>query len=414
MTYRDQVYFDFQPETEIPFSEAEFDNRLLRVRAKMAQDGIDCMLLTSPESMYYISGYICMWYHTESPVEWPPSNGIAVHVDHQRFIHFETEREAVLTRTFTVSKDTRYFPKDSYRDGTRFIVDELKAEGWLEGRVGMEFWAMQPNRVISQKIQTQFEAAGAEVVDGSHVLREVRWVKSPAEIECLEESCRIATAGLNAAREVIRPGVTELEVQGEVIRALCAAGGELQAMMMPVLSGGKSNAAHAVATRKKIKAGETVTVDVAGVHKRYHMNAARTFSVGEPAKDVAAKASLAAGVMNVVRECLRPNLPVREFNERVKGYYEAHNLWDQRGWIGGYEMGIAFLSDWVGNMVYDPLVEKNADRLFEPGTAVNHEVQILVPRFSGQFFMIESLLFKEDEVRMATHEVPYGLIICEG
>jgi Xaa-Pro dipeptidase len=317
----------------------------------------------------------------------------------------------VVTRTFTVSKDTRYFPKESYRDGTRFIADELKAEGWLKGKVGMEFWAMQPNRVIGQKIQTQFEAAGAQVVDASHVLREVRWVKSPAEVECLEESCRIATAGLNAAREVIRPGVTELEVQGEVIRALCAAGGELQAMMMPVLSGGKSNAAHAVATRKKIKAGETVAVDVAGVHKRYHMNAARTFSVGEPAKDIAEKAALAAGVMDVVIDCLRPNLPVRELNEKVKAYYDEHNLWDERGWIGGYEMGIAFLSDWVGSFVYDPLVEKNADRRFEPGTAVNHEIQIFLPRFTGQFFMIESLLFKENEVLLATPDVPYGLAV---
>ena len=413
MTYRDEVYFDFQPETEIPFSEAEFASRLTRVRAQMAKDGLDCIFLTSPESMYYISGFICMWYHTESPFEWPPGNGIAVHVDHDRFIHFETEREAVVTRTFSVSKDTRYFPKESYRDGTQFIADELKAEGWLKGRVGMEFWAMQPNRVIGEKMQGQFEAAGAEVVDASHVLREVRWVKSAAEVACLEESCRIATAGLSAARDVIRPGVTELEVQGEVIRALCAAGGELQAMMMPVLSGGKSNAAHAVATRKKLKAGETVAVDVSGVHKRYHMNAARTFSVGEPPKDVADKANLAAGVMDVVSECLRPNLPVRELNEKVKAYYDEHNLWDERGWIGGYEMGIAFYSDWVGTFVYDPLSEKNADRVFEPGTAVNHEVQIFLPRFSGQFFMIESLLFKDDAAMLATPEIPYGLIVCE-
>ena len=69
--------------------------------------------------MYYVSGYVCMWYHTESPMEWSATNGIAVHVDHDRLIHFETEREAVLTRTFSVSKDTRYFPKESYRDGTR-------------------------------------------------------------------------------------------------------------------------------------------------------------------------------------------------------------------------------------------------------------------------------------------------------
>lgn len=413
MEYRDEVYFDFQPESEMPFSAEEYAQRLTRVRERMAVDGIDCLLITSPESMYYISGYICMWYQTESPFEWPPSNAIAVHIDHDRFIHFETEREAVVTRTFSVSTDTRYFPKDSYRDGSQFIVDELRAEGWLKGTMGMEFWAMRPNRVVSEKLQAQFESAGMQVVDASAVVRDVRWLKSPAEVACLEEASRIATVGLQAAAEIIRPGVTELEVQGEVIRALCAAGGELQGMMMPVLSGGKSNAAHAVATRKKIKAGETVAIDVSGVHKRYHMNAARTFSVGEPAKDVADKARLSAGVMDVVAGCLRPNLPVRELNDEVKRYYDEHQLWDDRGWIGGYEMGISFLSDWVGNFVYDPLSEKNADRVFEPGTAVNHEIQIFLPRFVGQFFVIESLLFEADKASFSTPEVPYDLIVVD-
>ena len=51
-----------------------------------------------------------------------------------------------------------------------------------------------------------------------------------------------------ASREVIRPGVSELEVQGEVLRALTAAGGEMPAMMIPVLSGAKANALHTVAT----------------------------------------------------------------------------------------------------------------------------------------------------------------------
>ena len=31
-----------------------------------------------------------------------------MHVDHDRFIHFDTERDAVLTRTFTVSRDARF------------------------------------------------------------------------------------------------------------------------------------------------------------------------------------------------------------------------------------------------------------------------------------------------------------------
>ena len=413
MDYRDEVYFEAQPEREVAFAQEEFDARLARIRQAMARAGIDCLFLSSPESMYYVSGYVCMWYHTESPIEWSATNGIAVHVDHDRFIHFETEREAVLTRTFTVSKDTRYFPKSSYRDGTAFIASELKAEGWLKGSVGLEMHAMRPNRAVSDRFQDAFEAAGATVVDGSLVLREVRWVKSSAEMACLKEGCRIASAGLERAREVLRPGVTELEVQGEVISALAKAGGELQSMMMPVLSGKKSNAAHALATRRRMQAGETVTVDVAGVCKRYHINCARTFSLGEPQPDVKDVTDRSAAVMDVVRECLRPGLPVRELNEKVKAHYEAEGLWSRRGWIGGYEMGIGFLSDWVGNFVYDPLSEKNADRLFEPGTAVNHEIQIFMPRHVGQFFMIECLLFEEDQAFMATPDVPYSLIVIE-
>ena len=379
----------------------------------MAADNLDCLLITSPESLYYVSGYMCMWYQTESPFEWPPGNAIAVHVDHDQYIHFETEREAVTSRLFTMAKDVRFFPKDSYRDGSQFIVDELKAAGWLAGKVGIEQWAMRPNRVVSERMQSNLEAAGAVVVDASSVLREVRWVKSPEEMACIEEAARIATVGLKAAGEVIRPGVTELEVQGEVIRALTAAGGELQGMMMPVLSGGKSNACHALASRKKMQAGENVCIDIAGVYKRYHVNAARTFFLGEPPKDVLETTDKAADVMNVVAECLRPNLPVRELNEKVKAHYDRHGLWESRGWIGGYEMGIAFFSDWVGNFVYDPLSEKNADRLFEPGTVVNHEIQIFLPRFLGQFFMIESLLFDHDEAKFATPDVPYPLIVID-
>ena len=413
MSYRDEVYFHAPAEPEVPFSEEEFAGRLQRIRAAMAESGVDCLFLTSPESLYYVSGYLSMWYQSESPMEWPPSNGIAVHVDHDRFIHFETEREAVLTRTFTVSKDTRFFPRDTYRDGTRFIAEELKAEGWLTGNVGLEFWAGRPNRATSDRFQAAFEATGARVVDGSAVVREVRWKKSPAEMACLHEAAGIAVAGLERAREVIRPGVSELEVQGEVLSALTAAGGEMPAMMLPVLSGAKTNACHAVATRRRMREGELVLLDLAGVHKRYHVNAARAFSLGEPRPEVLDCATRAIGVMDRVRECLRPNLPVRELNEVTRRHYEEQGLWESRGWIGGYEMGIAFFPDWVGNFVFDPLAEKNADRVFEAGTAVNYEVQVFLPGHAGCFFAIDTFLFGDEDVTVATEQVPYGLTIID-
>ena len=117
--------------------------------------------------------------------------------------------------------------------------------------------------------------------------------------------------------------------------------------------------------------------------------------------------------MDRVRECVRPNLPVRELNETTRRYYEETGLWESRGWVGGYEMGVAFFPDWVGNFVYDPLAEKNTDRAFEPGTAVNYEVQVFLSRHAGCFVAIETLLFGDEDVMLATEQVPYGLAVVE-
>jgi hypothetical protein len=117
--------------------------------------------------------------------------------------------------------------------------------------------------------------------------------------------------------------------------------------------------------------------------------------------------------MPVLRERLRPNLPVGELNQAIRDYFEAAGLWDKRGWLGGYEMGIAFPPDWVGNFVYDPLAELNRDRVFEPGTAVNYENQFFLPRHIGQYFAIDSFLFEETAAGGLT-DMPFELMVIEG
>lgn len=412
MDYRDELYFHSEPEKEVPFSVEEFDDRLKRIRRQMADAGIDMLYLMAPESMYYVSGYQAEWYQAQSPKQWPASSAIAVHVDHDKYILFDSEREAILGRIFTASTDTRLFPRDSLRDGAAFIVEELKAEGWLEGTVGMEFGSYRPNRIISQRLEALFQAAGAEIVDGTDILRQVRWVKSPAEIACLEEAARIANTGMAAAKAALAPGVTELEVYGEMVRAMAAAGGENPAITMPVLSGTKTNALHGLSTRRKIQAGDIVLVDLCGVYKRYHINMARTFSMGEPARDVAEVCGKAARSMDVISGLLRPNLPVRDFNRSIMTCLVEEGLWERRGWIGGYEMGLAFPPDWVGNFVYDPLSDINADRVFEPGTAVNYENQFFLPRHVGQYFTIDSFLFTDNQAR-GLSAPPFDLMVIE-
>ena len=112
-----------------------------------------------------------------------------------------------------------------------------------------------------------------------------------------------------------------------------------------MLSGFRSNCLHALASRKRIAPGERVVVDVCGVHKRYHVNLARTFWLGEPPADAVELHDASIGAFDIIRDMLRPNLPVLELLEAVHGHYAEHGLLDDLYWSGGYELGIAFPPD---------------------------------------------------------------------
>ena len=96
--HRANVLENCQPPLEVPFSREEYRERLERIRARMAADGIDLLYLTAPESLFYVSGYSCEWYQAQSPKNWPATSGIAVHRDHDNFILFDTPSEQVMVR----------------------------------------------------------------------------------------------------------------------------------------------------------------------------------------------------------------------------------------------------------------------------------------------------------------------------
>jgi Xaa-Pro aminopeptidase len=396
------------PAMEAPFSIAEYRRRLDRVRAGMAEAGIQLLYVMSPEGMCYLTGYANEWYQAQSPKAWAASSGVAVHVDHDRFIFFDGTGELILGRTSSIATDVRNPERGSAVD---FIVGELQAEGWLDGTVGLEMWSYRPNRVVSERFQAAFERAGCEVTDGSDVIRSARKLKSPQELAVMETAARIADIGLAAARNTIRAGVTELEVYGEVIAAMARAGGENAGITLPVLSGIKTPTGHGLASRKQIMPGEVVLVDVCGVVNRYHVNVARNFAVGEPHPEVSRRINAAADMFSTVERLLRPNLPIAEFNQAVQSYYEETGLWEHRGYVGGYETGIAFPPDWVGEFNYGPHVD-TGNQTFEPGLVVNHEAQFYLSRMVGYCMIIDSIMFTETDARWLG-QTPRELYVIE-
>jgi Xaa-Pro dipeptidase len=409
-TDREIALAHIAPAMEVAFPLEEYRARLARVRAAMAARGIATLFVSAPENIFYLSGMQAEWYQTNGPRSWQPASGIAVHVDADDYIHFEREHETALVKYSTVSRDVR-IPGHAQRWGLMgFIVQELKGEGWLAGKVGLEMSAYRPDRATSEEFQALLEVEGARVVDAGGLIEEVRRIKSPLERAYTRTAARIGDIGMKAAIEALPPGVTELDVYGEIVAAMAHAGGENPGITMPVNSGAKSTASHGLASRKKILPGEVVHIDLCGVFHRYHSNLSRTLCLGEPSRTVIERVALSAGSFDVLSGILRPGIAMAEVFAEMTRYYKDQGIWDEQRWIGGYELGIAFPPDWVGPTYLD-VNSDLGDRCFEAGMVGNYESQFFLPEGAGASVLIDTMLFDEHRAELL-HRVPREILIC--
>jgi Xaa-Pro aminopeptidase len=395
---------------QAPFSLREYRERLDRIRAKMEVLGLDLLYLSAPESMCYVSGHQSQWYQGQAASDWHPGSGIAIRSDADHCIHFEGEDELVLAE-MSASQFIRIRGHETEEQWADFILSELESQGWVPGTVGLEMWSSRPNRGYSELFQAALEAKGCRVVDATKVVRNIRNRKSPQELAYMRTAQQIADIGMQAAAEYVRPGITELEACAEIVYAMTKAGGENPGAPVLVASGPKCACVHAIPSRRVIMPGDIVNVDVNGVYNRYHAHMARSLSMGQPRPSVAAHVKKVAGAVAVVAEVIRPNLPINDLLSAVEAYYREVGIWDDQWWIGGFELGIAFPPDMVGEFYYEVGMDMG-DALFEPGVVCNYEANFYLPEAAGVALQTNTMAFTEDTAEFL-NRTPPDLIVVE-
>jgi Xaa-Pro dipeptidase len=390
-------------EPDIPFPQEEYDARLAKLLGRMNDQEIDTLLISSPEGACWLHGYRSRWNKMQSPTAWPPLQMTAVNVTARRFIAFDTTEHEDMLRMTSVSTDNRLSVPESMEGMLPFIVGELAAEGWLAGAVGIEKWSPVPNRATSEAIESQLVAHGSTMVDASALVREVRRVKSPRELALIEEAVRICDVGLRALENVLKPGITELEAWAEMMRAMAEEGGEPAAIHECVVAG-PAELGHMFSSRRPIRAGEYLFADPCGVVARYHGNVARAFYLGEPPKEALRIAEIEAGAYPILCSTAKAGTPVRDVNRLLREYYQDAAVWGMHEWTGGYELGISFPPDWVGEFVFT-IDDEDPAEVFEAGMVTNYESMV-------HYAMIDTIVYEEDGAR-ALSTLPHELIIVD-
>lgn len=319
------------------FSTPEHLERFARARAVLADSGVDACVMVAPENVYYFGGYES-WVGVNSP----------------QFVIFTSgsDEPTLVLRNVDVPlasettwiKDVRSY--HLHTDSVPQLVDAVLAEkGCKTGRVAMEMQSY----AISFGFGGQLAEALAPrtFVDATELLGDLRLIKSPSELELIEQGARFAVIGLRELRDTCRAGMTEIELAAAIEGAMRRAGSDYWAIPTELASGWRTPGGHATPRSKVIEPGDLVHVEFAGVSSRYHATALQTLAVGEPsrrARDLyaIALASLRAGI-----DAVKPGVPVSAVEEASLVPLRQAGIEHTAMMRFGYGIGIAYPPVWL-------------------------------------------------------------------
>jgi len=261
------------------FTKAEYEGRLARVRALMSAAGLDALLLTSPRNLTYLTGYRTnLFSSTFRPFTAviPLQGDPALLLPNLEVWQGETTGWIADVRGWGVGMGS------VARDPLELVKTVMEEKRLAAGRIGIEQTRGQRvGMTLEQYGQLQRLLPGATWLDSASLLWQVRMVKSPQEVAYMREACRITDAGIVAALEAAREGVTERELQVVMGTTMMREGADT-VRSLSIASGPKRYALlNAPATSRALQRGEMFTFDCGAVYKGYHGDLTRGYFIGE-------------------------------------------------------------------------------------------------------------------------------------
>lgn len=117
------------------------------------------------------------------------------------------------------------------------------------------------------------------------------YLKSPQEIQIMQEGGQKLAEIKDKLREMIKPGITPYEIDKEAESLVKGAGGEPSFKMVKnyqwtTCININSGVVHGVPTKHPLQSGDVVSVDVGMFYKGYHTDTSFTVPVGKVARDI--------------------------------------------------------------------------------------------------------------------------------
>lgn len=212
-------------------------------------------------------------------------------------------------------------------------------------------------------------AGGAELVNGSPIVNELRRVKSDRELELMTYACSIADRAMAATAGKVQPGVTMVDLHEEIEHRLRALGSRLPSFPTHVFSYGLHRHDSQDATGlEPIAEGEPVMFDFGAVWQGYCSDFGRTVVAGEPHPEYLRCYEIMLAAQEAGRAAAVPGALARDVNAACRAPIEDAGLGEYFRHRMGHGIGVD-VHEW-------PFISEEDETPLEAGMTFTDEPSI--------------------------------------
>jgi Xaa-Pro aminopeptidase len=209
----------------------------------------------------------------------------------------------------------------------------------------------------------------------NNLIRELRSVKDLEEIEFIREACKLATIGMQTAKEIIGVGIKEKDAAAEIEYAMRKAGSDGTGFETIVASGATSAYPHGSNLERKICDGDFVIVDLGATYKFYRSDMTRTFIASKATYHQAIIYDAVKLAHQKALEAIKPQVASSEVDKAARSVIEK---------AGFGEYFVHNLGHGIGLEVHEsPILSPDSKDILKAGNVVTDEPGIYVPGLGG-------------------------------
>jgi len=320
----------------INFAPEEYAARTTRAVAALHEADLDAIVLFAPESHYWLTGYDTFGFAMFQ----------AMVLDAEGRIDLLTRlpdlRQAQNTSVIP-HEHIHVWPEHLGADPAADLARMIADMGLAGRRIGVETHTAG----LSHFNGLAVDRALPGLIEASDLIRDLRRLKSAAEVAQIRRAAEMTDAALDAALELAAPGAFEGDIHAAMQSAILSMGGEPAGNETIIGSGPNALLCRSYAGRRHLDPRDQLTLEWSGSAARYHAAAMRTLVVGAPSDQQRNMHAACAEALAACEAAIRPGHMMSEVYDAHARVFDAHGFGHVRLQACGYGMGIAYNPIWV-------------------------------------------------------------------